>query len=84
MHKDNFALAQEADNVIICLTHAQWNLLFHVLNGLSTEDFNRGVRKAAEVKENIGETPGLTLSRAISQFINPGHPALYSNNGENA
>jgi len=83
MHKDNLALAQEADNVIVCFTEAQWNLVFHVLNGLSTEEFNRAQRRATLRGENIGENPALTLSRALGQLINPGHPALFTNNGEN-
>lgn len=83
MHMDNLHEAVEADNMIVCLTRAQWNLVFHVLNGLGVEEFRRAQRSAYEAHENIGNAPALTLGRALGQFINAGHPALFTNNDEN-
>lgn len=72
------------NNVTVYFTPAQWNLVFHVMNRLTDEQLNAAMRAAHENHDNVGTDAALTASRAVSQLINAGHPALYVNNDEDS
>lgn len=71
---------QDPNDVTIHLTHAQWNLLFHMLNqgGAHVDETLRNALEAARsCGDYVGENPYRVRSNIIGQLINPGHRAYY-------